>query len=152
MSGKRKWLILGEGMKLKEQYKLIEFADLGDERGNLVVIEGEGIDIPFDIKRVFYIYGSDSTVVRGQHANRETEFLLVNVSGTSKVKVDNGKESEIIELNKPKMGLYLSSMLWKDMYDFSEDSVLLVLASRHYDSKEYIRNYDDYLDELGKIY
>ena len=139
-------------MKLKEQYKLIEFADLGDERGNLVVIEGEGIDIPFDIKRVFYIYGSDSTVVRGQHANRETEFLLVNVSGTSKVKVDNGKESEIIELNKPKMGLYLSSMLWKDMYDFSEDSVLLVLASRHYDSKEYIRNYDDYLDELGKIY
>lgn len=139
-------------MNLKEQYKLIEFVDLGDERGNLVVIEGEGIDIPFDIKRVFYIYGSDSSVVRGQHANRETEFLLVNVSGTSKVKVDNGKESEIIELNKPRMGLYLSAMLWKDMYDFSEDSVLLVLASRHYDSKEYIRNYDDYLDELGKIY
>jgi dTDP-4-dehydrorhamnose 3,5-epimerase-like enzyme len=122
--------------------------DLGDERGNLVVIEGEGIDIPFDIKRVFYIYGSDSSVVRGQHANRETEFLLVNVSGTSKVKVDNGKESEIIELNKPRMGLYLSAMLWKDMYDFSEDSVLLVLASRHYDSKEYIRNYEDYLAEL----
>ena len=69
-------------MKLEEQYKLIEFVDLGDERGNLVVIEGDGIDIPFDIKRVFYIYGSDSTVVRGQHANRETEFLLVNVSGT----------------------------------------------------------------------
>lgn len=135
-------------MKLKEQYKLIEFVDLGDERGNLVVIEGEGIDIPFDIKRVFYIYGSDSSVVRGQHANRETEFLLVNVSGTSKVKVDNGKESEIIELNKPRMGLYLSAMLWKDMYDFSEDSVLLVLASRHYDSKEYIRNYEDYLAEL----
>ena len=138
-------------MELKEQYKLIEFVDLGDERGNLVVIEGEGRDIPFDIKRVFYIYGSDSSVVRGQHANRETEFLLVNVSGTSKVKVDNGKESEIIELNKPRMGLYLSSMLWKDMYDFSEDSVLLVLASRHYDSKEYIRNYDEYLEELQKM-
>lgn len=132
-------------MKLKEQYKLIEFVDLGDERGNLVVIEGEGIDIPFDIKRVFYIYGSDSSVVRGQHANRETEFLLVNVSGTSKVKVDNGKESEIIELNKPRMGLYLSSMLWKDMYDFSEDSVLLVLANTHYDAKEYIRDYDEYI-------
>ncbi len=138
-------------MQLKDQYKLIEFVDLGDERGNLVVIEGEGIDIPFDIKRVFYIYGSDSEVVRGQHANRETEFLLVNVSGTSKVRVDNGKESEIIELNKPRMGLYLSSMLWKDMYDFSEDSVLLVLASRHYDAKEYIRNYEDYLAELKKV-
>lgn len=137
-------------MQLKEQYKLIEFVDLGDERGNLVVIEGEGIDIPFDIKRVFYIYGSDSEVVRGQHANRETEFLLVNVSGTSKVRVDNGTESEIIELNRPRMGLYLSSMLWKDMYDFSEDSVLLVLASRHYDAHEYIRNYDDYIKELQK--
>lgn len=135
-------------MRLDEQYRLIEFVDLGDERGNLVVIEGEGMDIPFDIKRVFYIYGSDSTVVRGQHANRETEFLLVNVSGNSKVRVDNGEESAIIELNRPRMGLYLSSMLWKDMYDFSDDSVLLVLASRHYDEKEYIRDYDTYLQAL----
>ncbi|MCI9319082.1 MAG: WxcM-like domain-containing protein [Lachnospiraceae bacterium] len=135
-------------MSLVEQYKLIEFADLGDERGNLVVIEGEGMDLPFDIKRVFYIYGSDSTVIRGQHANRETEFLLVNVSGSSKVRVDNGDESAVIELNRPRMGLYLSSMLWKDMYDFSEDSVLLVLASRHYDEKEYIRDYGTYLQVL----
>ena len=135
-------------MRLDEQYRLIKFADLGDERGNLVVIEGEGMDIPFDIKRVFYIYGSDSTVVRGQHANRETEFLLVNVSGNSKVRVDNGEESAVIELNRPRMGLYLSSMLWKDMYDFSDDSVLLVLASRHYDEKEYIRDYDTYLQAL----
>ena len=138
-------------MKLAEQYKIIEFVDLGDERGNLVVIEGEGRDIPFDIKRVFYIYGSDQTVVRGQHANKETEFLLVNVAGTSKVRVDNGKESAIVELDKPRMGLYLSSMLWKDMYDFSEDSVLLVLASRHYDGTEYIRDYDEYLKELQKV-
>lgn len=135
-------------MRLEEQYKLIEFDDLGDERGNLVVIEGEGMDIPFDIKRVFYIYGSDSTVIRGQHANRETEFLLVNVSGKSKVRVDNGKESAVIELIRPRMGLYLSSMLWKDMYDFSDDSVLLVLASGHYDEKEYIRDYDTYLQVL----
>ena len=137
-------------MALKDQYKIIEFKDLGDERGNLVVIEGEGMDIPFDIKMVFYIYGSDSEVIRGQHANRETEFLLVNVSGSSKVKVDNGEETEIISLDKPRMGLYLSSMLWKDMYDFSEDSVLLVLASRHYDGNEYIRNYDEYLEIIKK--
>ena len=135
-------------MKLDAQYKLIDFVDRGDERGNLVVIEGEGMDIPFDIKRVFYIYGSDDTVVRGQHANRETEFLMVNVAGTSKVRVDNGHESAIIELNKPRMGLYIPAMLWKDMYDFSADSILLVLASRHYDAHEYIRNYDDYLLEL----
>ena len=134
---------------LKEQYKILEFIDLGDERGNLVVIEGEGIHIPFDIKRVFYIYGSDSEVVRGQHANRETEFLLVNVSGTSKVRVDNGNEQEIIELNRPRMGLYLAPMVWKDMYDFSEDSILLVLASTHYNGKEYIRDYEEYKKEMG---
>jgi len=138
-------------MRLEEQYKIIEFVDLGDERGNLVVIEGDGVDIPFDIKRVFYIYGSDAEVVRGQHANRETEFLLVNVSGTSKVRVDNGRESRVIELNRPRMGLYLSSMVWKDMYAFSADSVLLVLASRHYDAAEYIRDYQEYLAELGKM-
>lgn len=137
-------------MKLEERYKVIEFVDLGDERGNLVVIEGEGIDIPFDIKRVFYIYGSDETVVRGQHANRESEFLLVNVGGTSKVRVDDGKESVVIELNKPRMGLYISAMLWKDMYDFSRDSVLLVLASKHYDSREYIRDYDEYLRVISQ--
>ena len=137
-------------MRLKDQYKIVEFADLGDERGNLVVIEGEGQDIPFDIKRVFYIYGSDSEVVRGQHANRETEFLMVNVGGTSKVRIDNGYEQEIVELNRPGLGLYLPTMLWKDMYDFSPDSILLVLASKHYDAKEYIRDYNDYLEEIKK--
>ena len=137
-------------MKLEEQYKIVEFADLGDERGNLVVIEGEGMDIPFDIKRVFYIYGSDDTVVRGQHANRESEFLMVNVGGTSRVKIDNGHETKVIELNRPGMGLYLAPMVWKDMYDFSPDSILLVLSSRHYDPKEYIRNYEDYLAEIKK--
>ncbi|MBR6094018.1 MAG: WxcM-like domain-containing protein [Lachnospiraceae bacterium] len=137
-------------MKIEEQIKIIEFADFGDERGNLVVIEGDGMDIPFDIKRVFYIYGSDSEVVRGSHANRESEFLLVNVSGTSKVRVDNGSEEMIVELNRPRMGLYIPSMLWKDMYDFSADSVLLVLSSRHYDGNEYIRDYEEYLKEIGK--
>ena len=137
-------------MSLQEQYKIIEFADFGDERGNLVVIEGDGMDIPFDIKRVFYIYGSDSEVVRGSHANIETEFLLVNVSGTSKVRVDNGYEEAVIELNKPRTGVYLSNMLWKDMYDFSRDSVLLVLASRHYDAGEYIRDYEEYINIIKR--
>lgn len=137
-------------MKLEEQYKILEFDEFGDERGSLVVAEGSGKDIPFEIKRVFYMYGSDPTVVRGQHANRKTEFVLINVSGTSKVKVDNGVEQAVIELNRPRMGLYLKTMLWKDMYDFSPDSVLLVLASEHYDGEEYIRNYEEYLKEMGK--
>ena len=136
-------------MNIKEQYKILEFGDLGDARGKLVVVEGMK-DIPFDIKRVFYIYGSDSEVVRGQHANRNSEFVLINVSGTSKVRVDNGFEEDVIELNRPRMGLYLPTMLWKDMYDFSEDSVLLVLANTHYDGSEYIRDYEEYLREVRK--
>ncbi len=125
-------------------YKLLNFADLGDERGKLVVVEG-GIDIPFEIKRVFYIYGSDSTVVRGQHANLNSEFVLINVAGTSKVRVTDGENEEIVVLDKPMKGVYLPKMIWKDMYDFSPDSVLLVLTNTHYDGKEYIRNYEEYL-------
>ena len=135
-------------MTLKERCPILQFADLGDEREKLVVIEG-GQAIPFDIKRVFYIYDSDSTVVRGQHANKESEFVLINVAGKSKVRITDGEDEYIVELNKPMMGVYLPKMIWKDMYDFSSDSVLLVLASTHYDGKEYIRNYDDYLKIMG---
>ena len=135
-------------MKLMEACKIIEFKEYGDERGNLVVVEGGGMDIPFIVKRVFYMYGSDAHVIRGQHANRKTEFVLINVKGTSKIKITNGQESTIIELNRARMGLYLSTMIWKEMYDFSEDSVLLVLASEHYDDKEYIRDYKKFLLEV----
>lgn len=131
-------------VKLKDQIQILDFPDLGDERGNLVVVEGNDV-IPFDIKRIFYIYGSDSEVVRGCHANLRSEFVMINVSGTSKVKVDNGHETQVIELNRPRMGLYLPNNLWKEMYDFSPDSVLLVLSNEHYDPEEYIRDYDSYL-------
>lgn len=134
-------------MSLKEKCPVLHFGDLGDERGKLVVIEG-GQAIPFEIKRVFYIYESDDTVVRGQHANRESEFVLVNVAGKSKVRITDGKEEIIVELNAPMMGVYIPPMIWKDMYDFSSDSVLLVLASTHYDGSEYIRDYDEYLKEV----
>jgi len=131
-------------MTLKEKCPILRFSDLGDERGKLVVIEG-GQAVPFDIKRVFYIYGTEGGVVRGQHANRESEFVLINVAGTSKVRITDGTESFVVELDKPMMGVYIPQMIWKDMYDFSEDSVLLVLASTHYDGKEYVRNFEEYV-------
>lgn len=134
-------------MQLLEKCPILQFADLGDERGKLVVIEG-GSAIPFNIQRVFYIYGSDSTVVRGQHANRISEFVLINVAGKSKVRVTDGKDECIIELDRPMMGIYIPRMIWKDMYDFSPDSVLLCLASTHYDGGEYIREYKDYIHEM----
>ena len=124
---------------------MLEFKQHGDERGHLVVVEGMQ-DVPFDIKRIFYIYGSDSDVVRGKHANKKTEFVLINVAGTSKVRVDDGKGNEaVFSLNRPHTGIYLPSLVWKDMYDFSEDSVLLCLASEHYDGTEYIRDYNEFV-------
>lgn len=130
-------------MSLKDRCSIIDFKDLGDERGKLVVVEG-GQDIPFELARVFYIYNSDSTVVRGQHANRDSEFVLINVAGKSRVKITDTNEEFCVELNRPMMGVYIPKMIWKEMYDFSEDSVLLVLASTHYNGDEYIRDYEEY--------
>ena len=135
-------------MSLQDRCEILQFSDLGDDRGKLVVIES-GQAIPFEIKRVFYIYESDEKVVRGQHANIESEFVLINVAGQSKVRITDGREEFIVELNKPMMGVYIPKMVWKDMYDFSKDSVLLVLASTHYDDTEYIRDYDEYLRIIG---
>lgn len=137
-------------MNLKERCPILQFSDLGDERGKLVVIEG-GQEIPFDIKRVFYIYDSDNSVVRGQHANKKSEFVLINVAGKSKVRITDGTEEYVVELNKPMMGVYLPKMIWKDMYDFSSESVLLVLASTHYDGDEYIRDYEEYIKIMKEI-
>ena len=134
-----------------DNVKMISFQQRGDERGDLIVAEGDGMDIPFSIKRVFYMYGSDAEVVRGQHANRQSEFVLINVAGTSKVKVMDGLGNEIeYHLNRPHTGIYIPKMVWKEMYAFSPDSVLLVLSNEHYDESDYIREYDDFLREVRR--
>lgn len=130
------------------QVRVLDFPQKGDERGYLVIAEG-GQDIPFEIKRIFYIYGSGENIIRGQHANKKTEFVLINVAGSSKVKVKDGAgNEETFCLNRPNSGIYLPKMVWKEMYDFSRDSVLLVLASEHFDPTEYIRNYDSFVQEI----
>ena len=135
-------------MEKIKQVKMLEFSQKGDERGHLVVIEGLK-EIPFEMKRVFYIYGTEGNVVRGQHANRNSEFVLINVSGTSKVRVKDGRgNEEIFCLNKPHTGIYLPTMIWKEMFDFSEGSILLVIASEHYDAQEYIRDYAEFVEAV----
>ena len=132
-------------MSVIDDVKILNFPELGDNRGHLVVIES-GKNIPFIIKRIFYIYGSDSDVIRGKHANRQSEFCLINVSGTSKIKaVDRKGNEKIFVLDRPHTGIYLPPMIWKDMYDFSPDSILLVLSSEYYDSEEYVRDYYQFL-------
>ncbi|MBQ1818477.1 MAG: FdtA/QdtA family cupin domain-containing protein [Clostridia bacterium] len=127
---------------------LLYFPQRGDERGWLVVAEGNK-DVPFDIKRIFYIYGTEPEAVRGQHANRNSEFVLVNVAGSCKVLTRDGKgDDTVFELNKPNMGLYIPKMVWKDMYDFSSDSILLCISSEAYDPNEYIRSYEAFAEEV----
>lgn len=136
-------------MNMINGVQMLEFPQHGDERGHLVVVEGLK-DVPFEIKRMFYIYGSDVNVVRGRHANRKSEFVFINVAGQSKVRVDDGRGNEaVFSINRPHTGLYLPKMIWKDMYDFSPDSVLLVLSNEPYDANEYIRDYDAYVAEVN---
>lgn len=128
-------------------YKLIDMKVFGDERGHLISVE-KNINSPFDIKRAFYIYDTKPGIARGAHANRNSEFMLIAISGSCKVKIDDGKTQEIVELNNPHTALYLDKMLWKEMYDFSYNAILLVLTNTLYDENEYIRNYEDYRKEL----
>ena len=126
------------------EIKRYHFEPHGDDRGQLVALE-EFNDIPFDIKRVYYIYDTKEGVRRGFHAHKCLEQILICVSGSCKIHLDNGSETAEAELDDPNEGLYISNAVWREMYDFSPDCVLLVLASELYDEKDYIRNYDDFI-------
>ena len=127
--------------------KLEEFKVLGDHRGQLVALEANR-QIPFDVKRVFYIYGTQEGVPRGNHSHYKTKQFLVAVNGSCKVTLDNGKRKEIFDLNKPNLGLFQDALVWGSMHDFSSDCVLMVLADEHYDESDYIRDYDMFLEEV----
>ncbi len=116
----------------------------GDDRGQLVALENFH-EVPFEIKRVYYMYDTVAGVTRGYHAHKSLEQILICVHGSCKIRLDNGQEKETVLLDKPYEGLYVSNVMWREMYDFSPDAVLLVLASELYDEKDYIRNYDDFL-------
>lgn len=120
------------------------FQPHGDERGQLVALE-EYKDIPFGIKRVYYMYDTVEGVVRGKHAHKTLEQILVCIHGSCKILLDDGKEKKIVPLEKPYEGLYVSNSMWREMYDFSEDAVLMVLASDVYKEEDYIRDYEQFL-------
>ncbi len=120
------------------------FQPHGDDRGQLIAFE-EYKDIPFRIKRVYFMYDTKSEVVRGHHAHKNLEQILVCVHGSCKVRLDNGSEKKVVPLEKPYEGLYVSHAVWREMFDFSEDAVLMVFASELYDESDYIRDYDEFL-------
>lgn len=128
------------------QVKWIDFQRLGDERGDLVALEiGMEKAVPFDIKRVYYIYRTAEGVSRGFHAHKKLRQVAICLSGSCRMVLDNGQKREDVSLSNPTKGLLIESMTWREMHDFSEDCVLLVLASEHYDEADYIRSYEEFL-------
>jgi dTDP-4-dehydrorhamnose 3,5-epimerase-like enzyme len=127
---------------------LIELKIMGDERGSLIALE-ENHNVPFDVKRVYYIFGTKPGVRRGYHAHKHLKQLAICVSGSCTFMLDDGTQKQHIELNSPTHGLLIEGLVWREMYDFSPDCILMVLASELYDENDYIREYDEFLKVLA---
>jgi len=127
---------------------MLEFKVLGDDRGSLISLE-ENANIPFDIKRVYYIFDTESEVSRGFHAHKNLEQVAICVKGSCRFILDDGQKRESIFLDSPQKGLYIDNNKWREMHDFSDDCVLMVLASNIYDESDYIRNYDEFLNRVS---
>lgn len=126
----------------------VSFIPHGDTRGQLIAIEANK-DVPFEVKRVYYMYDTGEGVRRGYHAHKQLQQVLICIHGSCKILLDNGIEKEIVPLDDPSVGLFIGNNMWREMFDFSSDAVLMVLASEYYDESDYIRNYDDFLKFVG---
>jgi dTDP-4-dehydrorhamnose 3,5-epimerase-like enzyme len=124
--------------------KTISFKSLGDERGSLVALEANK-SVPFDIKRVYYIFDSKEGVSRGFHAHRNLKQVAVCITGSCRFVLDNGKQREDVVLDKSNIGLLIYDLTWREIHDFSSDCVLMILASEHYVESDYIRDYQDFI-------
>lgn len=130
--------------------KIINFNIHGDARGSLVALEKEH-NVPFDIKRVYYIFGTKDGVRRGYHAHINLKQLAICVKGSCKFLLDNGYDKVVYDLDEPTKGLYIEGLIWREMFDFSSDCVLMVLADAYYDEADYIRSYQDFTTEINKM-
>ncbi|SEL34312.1 dTDP-4-dehydrorhamnose 3,5-epimerase [Paenibacillus sp. cl141a] len=134
--------------------KFVEVIDLnvfGDHRGSLISLEENSAVVPFDVKRVYYIFDTKEDVVRGKHAHKKLEQLVIAVSGECNFYVDNGFEQQMIKIDRPSKAIYIKGLVWREMMDFSDDCVLMVLASEHYDTADYIYDYDEFVREVRGI-
>ncbi len=128
-------------------YSIINFKVRGDHNGKLVALE-KGVDFPFEIKRVYYIWDTEHDVVRGKHAHKKLEQVIVCTSGSCDFILDDGREREIVHLDNPAQGLYIKNNIWREFTNFSPDCVIMVLASEHYDESDYIRNYEEFFRSI----
>lgn len=121
------------------------------ELGQLNAVEGER-DVPFAVQRIYYITGVPKGVTRGFHSHRDLEQVLLCVNGSVKIRLKTPTNEQVVTLNDPSRGLYIGHMIWREMFDFTEGAVLLVLASQHYTEADYIRDYAQYLCEAEKYF
>jgi len=138
-----------KGKKMTADTALIRFGVIGDERGSLIALEN-GHNLPFDVKRVYYIFGTKSGVSRGFHAHRKLKQMLVAVRGNVTIKCEYGKQQKEYTLSRPDEGLLIEGLVWREMHDFSPDCVLVVLADEYYNENDYIRDYETFLKENSR--
>jgi dTDP-4-dehydrorhamnose 3,5-epimerase-like enzyme len=124
--------------------KIIDLPKISDPRGNLTFVEGS-IHVPFDLKRVYYLYDVPGGETRAGHAHKQLEAFMIAVSGSFEVVLDDGSERKSYFLNRSYYGLYIPKMVWRELENFSSGSVCLVLASEYYDEADYYRDYDEFL-------
>lgn len=127
--------------------KVIQLKSCGDDRGSLIALE-EKSNIPFEIKRVYYMFKTGEGVRRGFHAHKTLKQVAIAVRGSCKFLLDDGSEKIVVTLNHPAQGLLIESFMWREMYDFSEDCVLMVIADQIYDEADYVRNYDEFAEQV----
>lgn len=138
----------GRSMSI-DNCKMLELPKISDPRGNLTFIEG-GSHIPFDIRRVYYLYDVPGGAERGGHAHKQLHQLIIAMSGSFDIVLDDGYKKKSIHLNRSYIGLYVCPMMWREINNFSSGSVCMVLASNVYDEEDYYRNYESFLAALTK--
>ena len=129
--------------------KIINLPSIGDNRGSLVAMETMD-KIPFNIKRAYFIFDTQKNVSRGFHAHKDLQQVAVCVAGKCRMTIDDGKKREDVWLDSPNKGIFIDKYIWREMHDFSDDCVLLVLASDFYDESDYIRDYQEFMQIIGK--
>ena len=130
-------------------YRLIDLKVNGDERGKLIAIEEYSDIVPFEIKRVYWIFDTDPDFVRGKHAHKNLEQLIVAIDGACEFVLDDGYKKANITLNRPDKALYIGKNIWREMRNFSYGCKLIVFASERYNPNEYIRDYNEFLSEVS---
>lgn len=127
---------------------VINFNVIGDDRGSLIALESNKT-IPFEIKRIYYIYGTQQNVKRGMHAHYDLQQVIVCINGSCKLLLDNGFEQQTFTLSAPSSGLFIDRLIWRELFDFSDEAILLILASDYYNEHDYIRNYNKFIEIIN---